>query len=266
MKNLLFLFAIISALLSCTSSAKQEDDNSSGINLEDSSEMTGVVAPIEELTTINFDKTYTGKINGKYEVVFQIKNNSNDISGSYFYTNKGVDIQLVGKMTGANAIEMYELDYLKSQVSKISGTIKDSTFTGNWESLKTKQVMPIVLKETSVKMLTIPEDLEGDYSVADDDGGVCKINLQIKKERGEYAFTFKTDKREKKGKLQFTRSPDDSMYITFDGLKADAQGDSYAVEGMLDETGIVIQNSGNAMNPFTMIAECDMKYIHLVKQ
>ncbi len=266
MKLVSCLFALFSLFISCTSSASKSGEDQSAINLEDTSAMTE--EPMEEtsLTTINFDKTYAGTINKKYEVVFQIKNNANEISGSYFYSNAGIDIPLAGKMTTANTVEMYELDYLNNQVAKISGTIRDSTFTGNWENLKTKQVFSIALKESSLIVPTLPTDLEGDYTVETDNPEICDIAVQIKKVSGEYQYTFKTTQRDKKGKLQFIRMPEAAVYIVFDGLIPDDQEGGAGIEGMLDEKDIVIQNSGNAMNPFTMLKECDLKYIRLVKK
>jgi hypothetical protein len=252
--------------MSCTSSASKSGEDQSALSLEDSSDMSADTAVETDLTTINFDKTYTGKINKKYEVVFQLKNNANEISGSYFYTNSGIDIPLTGKMTGANTLEMYELDYLNNQVAKISGIIKDSTFSGNWENLKTKQVFPVALNETSLVFPAMPTGLEGNYTVETDDPEICNIAVQMTKNRGEYQYTFKTNQRDKKGKLQFIRLPEESVFIVFEGLIPDDQEGGTGIEGMLDETGIVIQNSGNAMNPFLMLKECDLKYIHLVKK
>ena len=266
MKQISFLFGILSLFISCTSSASKSGEDQSAISLEDSIAMSA--EPVEEtsLTTIDFDKTYTGTINKKYEVVFQIKNKTNEISGSYFYSNAGIDIPLAGKMTAANTVEMYELDYLNNQVAKISGTIRDATFTGNWENLKTKQVFPVTLKESSSNIPAFPTNLEGDYTVETDNPEICDIAVQIKKVSGEYQYTFKTSQRDKKGKLQFVRLPEESIFIVFDSLIPDDQEGGGGIEGMLDESDIVIQNSGNAMNPYTLLKECDLKYIRLVKK
>ncbi|SEK37941.1 hypothetical protein SAMN04487910_0387 [Aquimarina amphilecti] len=82
--------------------------------------------------------------------------------------------------------------------------------------------------------------------------------LEIKLEGNQYYL--KTSKREHTGIFVIKDG-----YITFQGLLSDDP--KKEVQGSYDDDEIVIQNYGNAMNPFTVFGECaDQKYLRLVNK
>ena len=91
-----------------------------------------------------------------------------------------------------------------------------------------------------------------------DDPNACPIEIKITKN----AYVFKLNDKIQKGKLEI-KVKNQQVYFTFIGLKgSDPKID---IEGQLMDGAIFIQNTGNAMNPFTRFSECDVKYIQLIK-
>ncbi|MDD4604438.1 MAG: hypothetical protein PHF97_11615 [Bacteroidales bacterium] len=238
--------------------------------------------------TIDFQKNFTGTINNKLGVVFQIENKGNELSGSYFYIHKGIDIKLTGKMTGQH-LEMYELDYLNNKTAKIYGELKDSNFSGIWESLNSMKSFPIILKETETEVDPLPSKIEGIYkTLAKDeetgDDTPCELSITITKNEGAYYYHLKTNMRDVNGKVSFDRDIEaKETYITFEGIKwAEYEGDvsnkkaekktngskdiPVGIDGLFTESEITIQNDGNSMNYYVKFNECDRKFIRLLKE
>ncbi len=235
-----------------------------------------------------FQKTFKGNINHKIGVVFQIERRGNELSGSYFYVRKGIDIKLTGRITGLQ-VEMYELDYLNNQIAKISGELKDSIFNGSWQSLNSKKSLPISLIETKAKVEPLPSNIEGLYKTQAKDQQTgdetpCDLAVTITKKDGEYFFRLKTNLRDIKGEVSFMRDIEaNETYISFEGIKwAEYGGDMSkpnkkvtteksrkipdSIEGAYSENEIIIQNDGNSMNYYVKLGDCDRKFIRLVKE
>lgn len=223
-------------------------------------------------------KTFLGQINEKLKVVFQLQEANDEVSGTYFYEKTGLEIPVEGVLHD-NALVLYELDYNRTKTAKITGTLNQREFSGTWESLTSPKTFPITLSETDKKVKPLPAAMEGVYK---NDGSGCVMTLEIRRVRGEYQYILQTSQRELKGKITFYRSLDEtSNYINLEGIQwaenngdvsneeePDAQKDlplPTGIEGVLDEGEITIQNSGNAMNSYLKLQECDEKYIHFKK-
>ncbi|WP_157530627.1 hypothetical protein [Hymenobacter norwichensis] len=97
----------------------------------------------------------------------------------------------------------------------------------------------------------------GTYTVQDT--AVCALSITIGKQADGYSFTTGTTQ----GQVQVEQQ-DSSTYFTFAGLKgADPVDD---VEAVWQDSMLVIQNTGNSMNPYTRFEQCDAKYLELVRQ
>lgn len=107
-------------------------------------------------------------------------------------------------------------------------------------------------------------EIAGTYTTVEeeDNMGKCDIKIVVSKQKDGYHYDLRTDKRHKKGKVKVTKS--DALYISFKGSPADENNGD--LEGVLAEGEIMIQNTGNSMNEYTRLSECDRKYIRLVKQ
>jgi len=103
--------------------------------------------------------------------------------------------------------------------------------------------------------------ITGVYETAKEDSGSCPIKIIIKRQKTQYYYQIITNRRNKKGKVLLDKS--DAQYITFKGLPADENNGD--LQGILSNHEILIQNTGNAMNQYTRLSECDKKYIRLVK-
>lgn len=209
------------------------------------------------------EKNYKGKI-GNYDVYVTLKNNGNSFSGSYFYERKGIEIKLVDGKLENNQFTCFETDYLNHKTAKITGTLKNGIFSGTWKNLTTQKELPVKLQISPIKYKPLPKVITGNYSVTESESdNDCKLSIKISYVKGEYLYLLKTTKREKKGKVYFSRM-EEGNYITFSGLPGDEnQGD---LEGSFNDGEITIQNYGNSMNEYTRLSECGDKYIHLIKR
>ena len=110
----------------------------------------------------------------------------------------------------------------------------------------------------------------------------CKISLSLFYENNVLKYQMETSSRELSGNAELTPNEEqDGYYITFKNIEwseylgnIDQEDEENSnedlplpqdIEGVLDEDGITIQNTGNAMNYYVKLRECDAKYIHLVK-
>lgn len=236
------------------------------------------LADIESATSLNsFSSNFTGQLGNKTDVFFSLKNNNGKLSGFYYYEKIGIEIKLVGEIINGLAI-IYELDYQNVKQAKITGKLTQSSFRGAWESLSSKKVFPIQLKSTNKSMPMLPNDLLGAYKV--EEQNKCALNINITKNKGQYFYHFKNLKRDLKGKVTFSRSLEENLvYINLHGIEWEEdsgdvtnEDDEHSsadrelptiVQGLLSDGEILIQNTGNAMNRYVKISQCDLKYIHL---
>lgn len=226
----------------------------------------------------NFNGNYIGQLANKTDVVFSLKHSNGKLSGFYYYEKIGIEIKLVGEIKNDLAI-IYELDYKNAKQAKITGKLTQSGFSGKWESISSKKVFPIQLKPTSKPIPMLPNNLIGIYKVEEQDQ--CALSISITKSKGEYRYQFKSNTRTLNGKVTFSRSLEENLvYIDFHGIEwdedsgdvtKDNDGESSSgndnlptvVQGLLNNGEIAIQNTGNAMNRYVKIGECDLKYIYL---
>jgi len=189
-------------------------------------------------------------------------------------------------MTGQQ-MEIFELDNANNKTAKISGELKNAIFTGTWQNLATNKILPITLKTTEAKVEPILSNIEGTYkTLVNDsmDNSPCEVAVTIAKNNGAYIYELKTKAHNYKGNITFYRDIEASeIYITFKGIKwSEYNGDTsnpdknpktgkpktimVDVEGAYTENVITIQNDGNAMNNYQVFAECERKYIRMVKE
>ena len=91
------------------------------------------------------------------------------------------------------------------------------------------------------------------------DKSVCDLQIQLMDQDGKLAFQSGSVT----GNVNITKDSSDT-YLTFVGLKGASP--SVDVEGAFQGDKVVIQNDGNAMNPYTRFEKCDVKYLELVRQ
>ncbi|MCC7466090.1 MAG: hypothetical protein IT261_07470 [Saprospiraceae bacterium] len=102
------------------------------------------------------------------------------------------------------------------------------------------------------------EDYTGSY-YSDDKS--CAMTLQIALRNGAYAYEWKTARRKVAGTMLLNRSESET-YLVFKGLTG---GGKQSVEALFSNNSIMVQNSGNAQNPYQHFNECKAKYITFTK-
>lgn len=126
-------------------------------------------------------------------------------------------------------------------------------------------------------------DIEGTYTFKDEPSK-CDLTITIFKADGDYKYKLITTERNLSGGISLELNErKDGYYINFKGIEwseyegaIEADENENEVEkevelptdlnGLIYEGEITIQNSGNAMNYYVKLAECDVKYIHLKKE
>ncbi len=121
------------------------------------------------------------------------------------------------------------------------------------------------------------DEIEGTYQA---DG--CDFSIIISKIKNDYHYNFKTNVRTLKGKATYSKNSSGEKHITLEGIQWDEyEGDisnendsipqkeleiPVGIDALYVKDTLTIQNYGNAMNSYTKISECGLKYIQLIKK
>jgi hypothetical protein len=276
MKIKLILFAIIILNFSCNSKSKDNSENNESEKIESVDSNTEIIK--------DFEKNYVGTINKKTNVIFHLKNLNGEISGFYFYQNKGIDIKLKGKILNNNII-LNEFDFFNNKVAEIKLETKGKSIIGQWQNSKTNKIFKIDLQETEKEITDLPKNIEGVYKTLNNEGETetCNLTIKLTKKNGEYYYNLRSETRNLNGKVSFSRNIDNNeTYIILEGIEwAEYSGDvtnqddknyeekelelPVGIDGLFTENEIIIQNDGNAMNYYVKLNDCGVKYIHLKK-
>lgn len=136
--------------------------------------------------------------------------------------------------------------------------------------------------ENSALQLSPEGNLSGDYKVVNDstDSETCNFSIKLKRGITGYTYQLVTNTRSVKGKASFQQE-DEGALLTLEGIQwDDYEGDisnedelpkeepklPEGVAIQVKNDTINIQNSGNAMNSYTIFGECGKKFIRLAKQ
>jgi hypothetical protein len=133
----------------------------------------------------------------------------------------------------------------------------DTKETGKDSDSVASQVTEVVKTEAAT---TETDEYCGTYKATAETA--CEIAVSISKSGGAYAYTLTSAGKEYKGTAKIEKQEVET-YIHFEGKIEDATKE---VSGLIQGTSIMIQNSGNAMNPFELFKSCSAKYIELAKE
>lgn len=151
-------------------------------------------------------------------------------------------------------------------------------------SCNQKTAKPIdteTLKEEKIVLKTNEkrDEIEGTYTSKE-----CDLSLAISKIKNEYQYILKTSIRTLKGKATYSKNSNGEKYVTLDGIQWDEyEGDisnedendsipakeleiPVGIDALYTKDTLTIQNYGNAMNSYTKISECGLKFIQLIKK
>jgi len=124
-------------------------------------------------------------------------------------------------------------------------------------------------------------EIAGNYILENNDTD-CKFNLRLYYKNDQLFYQLHTNARKLTDKAEIElNEKKDGYYITFNNIEwsenegaLDDDGEQIdkeivlptTVQGVLYKNEITIQNTGNAMNYYVKIGECDLKFIRLIRQ
>lgn len=170
------------------------------------------------------------------------------------------------------------LFFISCSETKKANTIQNQT-TDKSIATNNHQVDSTTIIQSKIAKPATFFEIVGNY-ILDSNDADCKFNLTLyyKNDQLRYKLTTNTRKLANKAEIKLNENKD-GYYITFKNiewsenegtLNNDNEDKEIAlpstVQGVLYKNEITIQNSGNAMNYYVKIGECDLKYIHLIKQ
>lgn len=214
-------------------------------------------------------KNYKGLLGKDKEIVMHVFKDSDKVLGWYFYQTIGYNISLQGTQTG-NHFQITEYIATTPKGTFDLNIQRDGSLKGFYTSVDSKRY-PVILEPMTKEIVEIPENLEGRYIYKNPSEDKCVLELNITKKNLEYFYNFKINGKPNTGKLYIYRDSDEqNIYLNFSKLKVyttdyinDKEKENWYVEALFDGDKIVIQNYGNAMNPYLVIPDCTKKYLYL---
>ncbi len=264
MKYIVTILAVCCLMAACNNNSKETTTTESNAAVNDETPATGA-SPA-------FTQNYFGQLNNNNNVYVQLSVKNNQVNGIYFYESQGIDIPLQGTMQG-DSVVLFETDTAGTRTARISGTLSNNSFAGQWERLQDGKTYPLNFKATHKNIKPLPV-IAGTYR--NSAKTVCKLTIIITRSNTGYDYRFQSPTRNLAGKVMISRGLNEGEnYIMFQGIKWAEPGETAktnpaaasGLDGQLNDSEILIQNAGNAMNYFTKLAECeDDKYITLKKE
>lgn len=206
---------------------------------------------------------------GKYPVIMHLERMGENISGYYFYEKVGVDIPLSG--TDGSPVILSEPN------GKFYGRFDDKLFTRTANFGSNGKQYKLALTQIDQEIPAFPKNVTGTYTSSSPD---CAMTLKIWFEKSNFHYSLKTNSKNYKGLVTFSRYPGDDVYlnlegiqwaenlgaIDFEGTEPELNSETYGIDFFVsDQDELILQNSGNAMNYYVKLGNCDQKYVYLKK-
>lgn len=240
---------------------------------------------IEEFDQLICIDTEEGKYD--FDFIVYLANDSDHLM--IYFINSGRRLKVPFKADlSASAFPQSQFDemILKDNFLSIKYEVRDNvkkTLTINLkdESFEVKALSTESLKTSGVNKNTLLFDIEGDYYFENKEAD-CKIHLKLYYLNDQLKYTIKTNTRQISSKARISLNErEDGYYITFEDIEwseylgvVDPEDENpnedlplpQDISGALYANEISIQNSGNSMNYYVLLGECDVKYIHLIRE
>lgn len=101
-------------------------------------------------TSIDFVKTFEGKLDNKYEVMMKITANNGVINGTYYYKSVGKDLTVKGNIDSRGNVSLDEYDEKGNLTGTFEGTmINGNKIEGTWKKPNGNNSMPFYLIESN---------------------------------------------------------------------------------------------------------------------
>lgn len=112
----------------------------------------------------DFTKSFEGTINGKFEIIMTLTKNSENLSGTYTYKNKGVPIKISGTIDGNGNLTINEFNTNGNMTGIFRGQLSNNNIIGNWTKPDGSNTMPFSISESinSETSIVKPESTKSD--------------------------------------------------------------------------------------------------------
>lgn len=137
-KRLFYLVFFISILSSCET--------------QDNGKISGEE---KEKALSSFIKTFEGTIDDQYEIIIKISSDSGKITGNYFYTDVGQELELLGEIGYDGNLILNEFDEIGNQTGRFEGNLKNGKMVGKWSKPNGNKILPFVLIESSTSYSSV---------------------------------------------------------------------------------------------------------------
>lgn len=158
--------------------------------------------PTAKNTSLDFIRTYTGKIDNKYPLHIKLTATNGKVSGRYFYDKVGTDIEIIGTIAGDSTIHLTEFDENAYHTGLWTGKLSsDHIISGTWSKPNGKSTKDFILMPTTVTYESAREALfdtkfskySGTYNSPFNDEGISFGQLIINYNHvNELAFEIHT--------------------------------------------------------------------------
>jgi hypothetical protein len=96
----------------------------------------------------DFNKTYEGFIDSKYEIIMTLEKKSKDLNGTYTYKTHGIPMKISGTMEEDGSFILEEFNGKGKLTGMFKGKLEDKNFSGTWSRTDGNLSMPFALIET----------------------------------------------------------------------------------------------------------------------
>jgi len=140
--------------------AQTNNTNTSTSNNENNTQESSSIS-------LDFIKTFEGKINNKFPITFKITSNNGQISGTYFYNKVGKDLKLKGSIDKEGNINLTEYDEKGNATGLFKGSTKNNNkIEGSWSKPNGSSSMPFYLIESNTSYNTAQKESQDNATPA----------------------------------------------------------------------------------------------------
>ena len=114
----------------------------------------------EQTTTINntsipnFNKSFEGTINGKYEIIMSLSKNKENLNGTYAYKSKGNLINITGTIDDNGNLTINEFNDKGNMTGVFIGQLSGNSISGKWTKPDGTKPMLFSISESINKLYT----------------------------------------------------------------------------------------------------------------
>ena len=172
-------------------------------------------------TPSNFIKVLDGTIDG-HPIIMQLESIDGNITGSYYYRNKGVPITLKGETTLSGTTKLKEF-HNGANTGSFTGEIADGAFSGTWNNAEeTKPLKFLVVESTKAYVPQNEVAPKPEPKVIELSDYTGKWNILLECEASECSFSVRDERVAETWIIN--RKNENTIEIDVDGSKHKIKG------------------------------------------